>query len=81
VHIRSRLRIQGMRLAGNWEERTFNVAGTAAGSLTPNKIALNLEGGGFTGSMSVSFSHAHQDISISTQGIGLSRVAIALTRR
>jgi hypothetical protein len=81
IHIRSKLKIDGGRASGEWEERTFNVTGSAAGTARGNAISLNFSSGGFTGSMSVSFSRTSQNVSISTLGIAMSRATMSLARR
>jgi hypothetical protein len=81
IHIRSKLKIDGARASGEWEERTFNVTGSATGAVKSNAISLSFSSGGFTGSMSVSFSHASQTISISTLGIAMNRATMSLARR
>jgi hypothetical protein len=81
IHIRSRLRIDGSRASGDWEERTFNANGKASGQSGSSSMSLNLSGGGFSGSMSVSFSKSRHTVNISTQGIGMSQALITLDRR
>ena len=80
INIRSRLRIEGRRATGDWEERTFNVSGTASGSAGPSSLSLNVSGGGFSGSMAVSFSKSSHNVTISTQGIAMSRASMSFTR-
>ena len=79
IEIRSKLSYSGGRLSGNWEERTFNASGSAAGTATPNKISLSIHGG-VTGTMLVSFTKSTQSVNISTQGIALQGVRISLGR-
>jgi len=81
IHIRSRLRISGARASGEWEERTFNASGAASGSVSASSINLNVSGGGFTGSMAVSFSRSSHSVTISTQGIAMRRASISFSRR
>lgn len=81
IHIRSRLKISGGRASGEWEERTYNANGNASGRAGNGSVSLGLSGGGFSGSMSVSYSKSHQNITISTQGIGMSKASISLNRR
>ena len=81
IHMRSRLRIDGARASGDWEERTFNANGSASGRVGGSSMSLSLSGGGFTGSMSVSFGKSQHSVSISTQGIGMSKATIGFNRR
>ena len=79
IEIRSKLSYSGGRLSGNWEERTFNAPGNATGTATPSKISLSISGG-VSGTMVVSYSKSRQSVSISTQGVALKSVQIALGR-
>jgi len=81
IHVRSNLRIDGSRVSGDWEERTFNASGNGSGRVDGNSMSLNLTGGGFSGSMSVNFSKATHGVTISTQGIAMSRATMTFTRR
>lgn len=81
IHIRSKLKITGGRAAGDWEERTFNASGTASGSVGANSMSLAIEGGGFSGSMSVSFGKSSHAVTVNTQGIAMSTVTINFGRR
>ena len=79
VEIRSKLSQSGNRITGTWEERTYNATGTATGQASGSNISLQIAGG-VTGTMRVSYSGSRQSVSISTQGIALQSVTIALTR-
>lgn len=81
IHVRSKLRIDGSRASGEWEERTFNASGSASGRVDAGSLSLALGGGGFTGSMSVSFGKSSHNVNISTQGIAMSKVTMSFSRR
>lgn len=81
IHVRSKLRVSGGHLSGAWEERTFNAAGTAEGSMGSNAINLQVSGGGFSGSMAVSVSGSSHSVNITTQGIAMSRAVISFRKR
>lgn len=81
INMRSRLKIDGARATGSWEERTFNASGEATGKVSGDSMSLNLAGGGFSGSMSVSFSKSQHSVNIATQGIGMSKASISFNRR
>ncbi len=80
IHIRSQLRVDGGRVSGNWEERTFNASGSASGRAGSGSMALAVSGGGFDGSMSVSYGGSSLRINITTQGIAMSRASMNLSR-
>ena len=79
IEIRSKLSSSGGRATGNWEERTYNAEGTAVGTVTGDRITLQISGG-VTGIMRVSYTRSHQSVSISTQGIALKAVTVDLNR-
>lgn len=81
INIRSRLRIEGGHASGDWEERTFNASGTASGTIGASSMSLSISGGGFSGSMAVSFSKSSHNVTISTQGIAMRRATMSFSRR
>ena len=78
VEIRGLLTRQGEKLAGTWEERTFNASGKASGRVTSDRISLSITGGGFSASMSVAYGGSRQVVAISTQGIRMRNVSVTL---
>ena len=78
VDIRGELAAQGEKLAGTWEERTFNAAGEANGRLAADKMTLAVTGGGFSGAMTVTTAGAKQVVTISTEGIKMRSVSVTL---
>ena len=81
INMRSRLKIDGSKASGDWEERTFNAAGSATGRAGSDSLSLSLAGGGFSGSMTVSFGKSRHSVSITTQGIGMKGANISMERR
>lgn len=80
IELRANLNYDGGKVAGNWEERTFNAAGDVNGQASANKISLSIKGGGFSGSMSVGTTGSKQTVVIQTEGIGMKSVNINLSR-
>jgi hypothetical protein len=80
VEIRGLLARQGEKLSGTWEERTFNAAGEASGRVAGDKLSLSVTGGGFSGSMTVTYAGSRQTVTISTQGIRMRSVNVTLGR-
>lgn len=81
IHIRSKLKISGNRAAGTWEERTFNASGTTSGSVGANSMSLAIEGGTFSGSMSVNFSKSSHTVTVNTQGVAMSKATMSFGRQ
>ena len=80
IELRATLNSTGSRIAGNWEERTFNVGGSASGQANGNTIRLAIDAGVLAGSMSVVTNGQSQTISVRTDGAALKGVNISLRR-
>jgi hypothetical protein len=80
IELRAQLTASGGRVAGHWEERTFNASGTVAGQTQGNNIKLSINGGGFSGSMAVTTDGHTQVISVATYGVALKGVSVQLRR-
>src|SRR5258706_7991951 len=80
IEIRANLVNENGRLSGRWEERTFNAHGDVTGKASAGNISMSINGGGITGSMSVSYGETTQAVSISTDGSNLKGVTISLSR-
>jgi hypothetical protein len=80
IEMRSKLSANGTSLSGNWEERTYNAGGDVKGTLSDTKLSLGIEGG-VTGSMTITYDRAKQDIAIATEGIPLKSVTMTLSRK
>jgi len=80
IEIRSKLALNGARVSGTWEERTFNASGDVAGEQNGNVVRLNVTGGGFDGDMTIQTSGARQSVRINTRGINLKAVEVKLRR-
>jgi len=80
IELRASLSSAGGRVSGDWEERSFNAAGTVTGHASGDSIRLSINGGGFTGSMVVKTSGGNQSISVAAQGSALKGVNITLKR-
>lgn len=79
LEFRSSIRLDGNRVSGTWEERSFNAGGSVSGSASNG--ALNMAfSGTLSGSMSVSYGGSSQRVSINTGGGGLSSVSLSLSR-
>jgi len=80
IDLRATLNSNGSRIAGSWEERTFNVNGSASGQASGNAIKLAIDAGVLSGSMNVITNGKSQTISVRTDGTGLRGVNINLSR-
>jgi hypothetical protein len=80
IDLRATLNSTGSRIAGSWEERTFNVGGNASGQAAGNAIKLAIDAGVLAGSLSVVTNGQSQTISVRTDGAALKGVHINLRR-
>lgn len=80
IDMRANLTSSGNSVTGTWEERSFNAAGNVSGNGTPNRLNLAIDGGGLTGSLSITTSGGSQSIRISTQGAGFSGLTMRLSK-
>jgi hypothetical protein len=80
IDLRSNLESNNGRVTGDWEERTFNAAGSVTGRATNGNVSVAISGGGLSGSMSVSFGGTSQQVSITTSGTALKGVSISLSK-
>ena len=79
IHIRSNLRVSGGKVSGSWEERTYNAAGRASGSVTPGRLSIRISGT-VNGSMTINYTKSRSSVSISMTGTSLRGVSMALNR-
>jgi hypothetical protein len=61
--LRAKLNYDGGKLAGTWEERTYNASGEASGDASDSKISLKFTGS-LDGSMSIDYSQSTQTVSV-----------------
>src|SRR5262245_28331193 len=80
IELRAQLTATGGRVAGHWEELTFNASGTVAGHAAGNNMKLAINGGGFSGSMAVTTDGKSQVISVAAHGVALKGVNVNLRR-
>lgn len=80
IELRANLIYTGGKISGSWEERQFNAGGSVTGQASNSRVNLVIEGGGVSGTMTVSLNGATQSVSIQTNGIGLKAVNINLSR-
>jgi hypothetical protein len=80
IELRATLAYSGGKISGKWEERQFNAGGNVTGQASSSRVSLAIEGGGVSGSMTVSVNGGTQSVSILTNGIALKAVNINLSR-
>jgi hypothetical protein len=80
IELRATLVYSGGKISGKWEERQFNAGGNVTGQASSSRVSLAIEGGGVSGSMTVSLNGSTQSVSILTNGIALKAVNINLSR-
>jgi hypothetical protein len=79
--LRSKLEANGDKVAGNWEERTYNATGDVSGTASAGKLNVQFSGS-LVGGLEMSFTSSTQTVSVSvgTKGAGLSGIRVSLSR-
>src|SRR5262245_7937522 len=72
------LRVKGEKVSGRWEEKTYSATGAVSGKFSENSFVLSIQGANFSAAMNVSLSDCKQNISISPQGLDVTRISIGL---
>ena len=80
ITLSARLSANGGNLLGTWEEKTYKAIGSVSGKATENKIRFYI-GGYVLGTMTVNYNKSRQQVVISTKGIPLKDLTIAMKRQ
>jgi hypothetical protein len=80
IELRARLTLNGRRVSGEWEERSFNASGYIGGVASGSILRLRFSGS-IEGSMVVTTSGVSQSISVRTDASALQGVNVSLRRR
>lgn len=79
VELRANLTSTGTTVAGDWEERTYNQAGTVSGTATATTLKLSITGG-ITGTLNLSVDGSTQSLALLTQGSPLVGMTVSLSK-
>jgi hypothetical protein len=74
------LRLKGDRVSGTWEEKTYAAKGDVTGRFGGDSFALSIQGANFSAAMNVTLSNCKQSLSITPQGLDVTRVSISLAK-
>lgn len=79
--LRSKLDSNGNKIAGSWEERTYNATGDVSGTTSAGKLNIQFSGS-LIGTLEMSFSASSQTVlvSVGTKGAGIKSVRVSLSR-
>jgi hypothetical protein len=79
IELRASLTLDGNRVSGTWEERSFNASGGVSGLASGSSLRLRFSGS-IEGSMLVTTSGGSQSISVRTDTTALKGVSVNLRR-
>ena len=79
VELRANLTYADGNVSGDWEERTYNQAGTITGKASASKMNLAITGG-VNGTLSVSVGGGGHSVALSTDGSALKGINISMSR-
>ncbi len=79
--LRSKLKSDGDKVSGSWEERTYHATGDATGTAGAGKLNVEFSGS-LIGSLEMSYSTSSQSVlvSVGTKGAGIKGVRVSLIR-
>ena len=80
IDLRANLSSNGNRVAGSWEERSYNASGRVYGRASGGNIRLSIEGSALSGSLSVTTSGRTQSISVATNGATVRGIQLNMRR-
>ena len=76
----ARLNVRSGRVTGEWEERKYSTGGAVSGQVVGDGIAVNIVGQAFEARMTVETTRCRQTMNISPKGMGVSRIALNLSK-
>lgn len=74
------LRLRGSQVNGSWEEKTYAAKGDVTGRFGGDSFVLSIQGANFSAAMNVTLSSCKQSLSITPQGLEVTRVSISLAK-
>jgi hypothetical protein len=80
INALAELRINGGKVSGTWEERTYSAKGDVSGRVAGESFSLQIQGGNFSAAMNVTIANCKQSLSITPQGLDVSKVSISLAK-
>jgi hypothetical protein len=75
------LTVNGSKVSGTWEEKTYAAKGAVNGRYGGDTFSLSIQGASFTASMNVTVSNCRQSLTITPTGLEVSRVSITLAKQ
>ena len=80
INALAELRIKGGQVSGTWEERTYSAKGDVTGRFAGESFSLQIQGANFSAAMNVTLANCKQSLSITPQGLDVSKVSISLAK-
>jgi hypothetical protein len=76
----AQLNVVSGKVSGNWEERKYSAGGAVNGKVVGDGINVNIAGGSFTARMKIATTKCRQTMNIAPKGMGVSRIAVRLSK-
>jgi hypothetical protein len=80
INALTELQLKGGQVSGTWEEKTYAAKGDVTGRFGGDSFALSIKGANFSAVMNVTLSSCRQSLSITPQGLEVTRVSITLAK-
>lgn len=74
------LRVHGSNVTGNWEEKTYSANGQVSGRVAGSNFNLSIKGAAFSAALSLNTTECKQTISITPQGLDVTRIHLSLAK-
>lgn len=80
INALAELRLKGGQVSGTWEEKTYAAKGDVTGRFGGDGFTLSIQGKTFSAAMNLVLSTCKQSLSITPQGLEVTRVSISLAK-
>jgi hypothetical protein len=81
INSMAELTVNGTKVSGTWEEKTYAAKGAVNGRYGGDTFSLSIQGANFSASMNVTVSSCRQSLTITPSGLEVSRVSITLAKQ
>jgi hypothetical protein len=81
INSMAELTVNGAKVSGSWEEKTYAAKGAVNGRYGGNAFSLSIQGANFTAAMNVTLSTCRQALTITPTGLEVQRISITLAKQ
>lgn len=74
------LKVASGRVSGEWQERKYSTGGAVSGTVVGDGLSVRIVGDAFRANMTVETTKCSQTMDIAPKGMGVARIAVALSK-